>query len=168
MNIYTTTTFCFMILAIAIHLGESCTQPWEKKCHLDRRAMDRSNTDDQISFETTAKLFNSLGMNKENSIAIENLTKKIAKLDIIPESEDIEGQIRVFDNGDGQIDVEEFGMMINAHADAIFDLLDENQDGLISIAEFKSDLDLNQDGTISKDEFMNDAEILASVLGLNL
>ena len=57
-------------------------------------------------------------------------------------------------------------MMINAHADAIFDLLD--QDGLISIAEFKSDLDLNQDGTISKDEFMNDAEILASVLGLNL
>ena len=57
--------------------------------------MDRSNTDDQISFESTAKLFNSLGMNKENSIAIENLTKKIAKLDIIPESEDIEGQIRV-------------------------------------------------------------------------
>ena len=57
--------------------------------------MDRSNTDDQISLESTAKLFNSLGMNKENSIAIENLTKKIAKLDIIPESEDIEGQIRV-------------------------------------------------------------------------
>ena len=57
--------------------------------------MDRRNTDDQISFESTAKLFNSLGMNKENSIAIENLTKKIAKLDIIPESEDIEGQIRV-------------------------------------------------------------------------
>ena len=57
--------------------------------------MDRSNTDDQISFESTAKLFNSLGMNKENSIAIENLTKKIAKLDIIPESEDIEGQIRM-------------------------------------------------------------------------
>ena len=59
-------------------------------------------------------------------------------------------------------------MMINAHADAIFDLLDQNQDGLISIAEFKSDLDLNDDGTISKDEFMNDVEILASVLGLNL
>ena len=76
--------------------------------------------------------------------------------------------IQQFDNGDGQIDVEEFGMMINTHADAIFDLLDQNQDGLISIAEFKSDLDLNDDGTISKDEFMNDVEILASVLGLNL
>merc|ERR1719195_1612463 len=118
MNIYTTTTFCFTILVMAIHLGESC-----RFGGYYRRDMDRSNTDDQISFEST---------------------------------------------GDGQIDVEEFGMMINTHADAIFDLLDQNQDGLISIAEFKSDLDLNDDGTISKDELMNDVEILASVLGLNL
>lgn len=74
-----------------------------------------------ITTEAIEKLFNELDLNIDRSVMIKDLTNRIVDSGIDEERDGIEDYIRSVDNGDNQIDLEEFTMLIDRYADLIFD-----------------------------------------------
>jgi len=133
----TTAAFAFVIfVSMAIQHGESCQSeksccerhgPHSKYCCpttcRDREEhaglFDRSLT---INTEAITKLFKDIDLNMDDQITIKDLANMVVDLGIDEERDDhIEDQIRSVDNGDNQIDLEEFTMLIDRYADLIFD-----------------------------------------------
>jgi len=135
----TIAAFAFVIfVSMAIQRGESC-DPDPICCRLpphphfgydgccggcrDREEhaglFDRSLT---INTEAIKKLFKDLDLNMDDQITIKDLANMVVDLGIDEERDDhIEDQIRSVDNGDNQIDLEEFTMLIDRYASLIFD-----------------------------------------------
>jgi len=133
----TTAAFAFVIfVSMVIQRGESChshkiccRRNPDKCCPeirfhcLDREehagVFDRSLT---INTEAVKKLFKDLDLNMDDQITIKDLANMVVDLGIDEERDDhIEDQIRSVDNGDNQIDLEEFTMLIDRYANLIFD-----------------------------------------------
>jgi len=142
MNTFTASVFV-VLASMAFHLGESCKDKgpvcrnWscQRPCPA-RGVFDRSN--DIITTEAIEKLFNELDLNIDRSVMIKDLTNRIVDSGIDEERDGIEDYIRSVDNGDNQIDLDEFKMLIDNYAGLI---LNDHMDEIRSNTDFKNDME---------------------------